>query len=78
VPQVQRVADLDWPVTAPVSIVDGLVLLGGADGTLRALRTDGAEAWRLQLRWPVELGVLTLPDGMVAAGGDGDLHRYGR
>jgi outer membrane protein assembly factor BamB len=78
VPQVQRVADLDWPVTAPVSIVDGLVLLGGADGTLRAMRTDGTEAWRLQLRWPVELGVLTLPDGMVAAGGDGDLHRYGR
>jgi outer membrane protein assembly factor BamB len=77
-PQAERVAELDWPVTAPVSIVDGLVLLGGADGTLRALRTDGSEAWRLQLRWPVELGVLRLSDGMVAAGGDGDLHRYGR
>lgn len=76
--EAQRVAELDWPVTAPVSIVGGLVLLGGADGTLRALRTDGTEAWRLQLRWPVDVGVLTLPDGMVAAGGDGDLHRYGR
>jgi outer membrane protein assembly factor BamB len=77
-PEAQRVAELHWPVTAPVSIVDGLVLLGGADGTLRALRTDGTEAWRLQLRWPVEVGVVTLPDGMLAAGGDGDLHRYGR
>jgi outer membrane protein assembly factor BamB len=77
-PQADRVAELDWPVTAPVSIVDGLVLLGGADGRLRALHSDGSEAWRLQLRWPVELGVLTLPDGMVVAGGDGDLHRYGR
>ena len=77
-PKAQRVAELDWPVTAPVSILDGLVLLGGADGTLRALRTDGTEAWRLQLRWPVEVGVVTLPDGMLAAGGDGDLHRYGR
>ncbi len=77
-PEARRVAELDWPVTAPVSIVDGQVLLGGADGTLRALRTDGSEAWRLQLRWPVEVGVLRLPDGMVAAGGDGDLHRYGR
>lgn len=77
-PEAERVAELDWPVTAPVSIVDGLVLLGGADGTLRALRTDGSEAWRVQLRWPVELGVLELSDGMVAAGGDGDLHRYGR
>jgi outer membrane protein assembly factor BamB len=77
-PRFDRIAELDWPVTAPVSIVEGLVLLGGADGTLRAFRTDGGEAWRLQLRWPVELGVLTLPDGMVAAGGDGDLHRYSR
>jgi hypothetical protein len=77
-PEAERVAELDWPVTAPVSIVDGLVLLGGADGSLRALRTDGTEAWRLQLRWPVEVGVLSLNDGMVAVGGDGDLHRYGR
>jgi len=74
----ERVAELDWPVTAPVTIMDGLLLLGGADGTLRALRTDGAEAWRLQLRWPVELGVVLLQDGMLAVGGDGDLHRYSR
>jgi outer membrane protein assembly factor BamB len=76
--QAERVAELDWPVTAPVSIVNGLILLGGADGGLRAFRPDGTEAWRLQLRWPVELGVVLLDDGMLAAGGDGDLHRYGR
>ncbi len=72
------VAELDWPVTAPVTVADGLVLLGGADGTLRALRSDGSEAWRLQLRWPVELGPLPLADGLLAVGGDGDLHRYRR
>jgi len=72
------VAELDWPVTAPVTVVDGLVLLGGADGILRALRPDGTEAWRLQLRWPVELGPLPLADGILAIGGDGDLHRYRR
>jgi len=72
------IAALDWPVTAPVTVLDGLVLLGGADGTLRALRPDGSEAWRLQLRWPIELGPLPLPDGMLAVGGDGDLHRYRR
>jgi outer membrane protein assembly factor BamB len=77
-PRADRVADLDWPVTAPVTVVDGLILLGGADGTLRALRPDGSEAWRLQLRWPVELGVLLLDDGLLAVGGDGDIHRYGR
>jgi outer membrane protein assembly factor BamB len=72
------VAELHWPVTAPVTVVDGLVLLGGADGILRALRPDGTEAWRLQLRWPVELGPLPLADGILAIGGDGDLHRYRR
>ena len=72
------VAELDWPVTSPVTVLDGLVLLGGADGTLRALRPDGTEAWRLQLRWPVELGPLPLDDGLLAVGGDGDLHRYRR
>jgi eukaryotic-like serine/threonine-protein kinase len=77
-PRAERVAELDWPITAPVTIVDGLILLGGADGMLRALRADGTEAWRLQLRWPVELGVVVLQDGMLAAGGDGDLHRYNR
>jgi outer membrane protein assembly factor BamB len=74
----ERVAELDWPVTAPVTIANGLILLGGADGALRALRSDGTEAWRLQLRWPVEVGVVLLDDGMLAAGGDGDLHRYSR
>jgi outer membrane protein assembly factor BamB len=77
-PVAEKVIELDWPVTAPVATLDGLVLLGGADGTLRALHPDGEEAWRLQLRWPIELGPLPLPDGLLAAGGDGDLHRYRR
>lgn len=72
------VAELEWPVTAPVTVLDGLVLLGGADGTLRALRPDGSEAWRLQLQLPVELGPLPLADGLLAIGGDGALHRYRR
>jgi outer membrane protein assembly factor BamB len=72
------VVALDWPVTAPVTVADGLLLLGGADGIVRALRSDGHEAWRLQLWRPVELGPLRLPDGILAVGGDGDLHRYRR
>jgi outer membrane protein assembly factor BamB len=77
-PAAARIAELDWPVTSSVVLLDGLVLLGGADGILRALRPDGSEVWRLQLRWPVELGPLPLDDGMLAIGGDGDLHRYRR
>jgi outer membrane protein assembly factor BamB len=77
-PRAERLADLDWPVTAPVTVVDGVILLGGADGTLRAFHPDGKEAWRLQLRWPVELGVTLVDGGMLAVGGDGDVHRYRR
>lgn len=75
-PTAQQVVELDWPVTAPVSVVDDQILLGGADGALRALRTDGTEVWRVQLWRPVELGPLPLEDGLLAIGGNGDLHRY--
>jgi outer membrane protein assembly factor BamB len=72
----EPVVELEWPVTAPVTIVDGQILLGGADGLLRALRPDGAELWRVQLWRPIELGPVALDDGLVAIGGAGDLHRY--
>jgi outer membrane protein assembly factor BamB len=74
----ERIVELDWPVTAPVSILDRLILLGGADGTIRALQPAGAERWRVTLWRPVELSPLPLGDGLVAAGGRGDLHRYRR
>ena len=74
----ERIVELDWPVTAPVSILDGLILLGGADGTIRALDAGGTERWRVALWRPVELRPLPLDDGLVAAGGRGDLHRYRR
>jgi outer membrane protein assembly factor BamB len=75
-PQATPVVALDWPVTAPVTILDGQILLGGADGEIRALSPAGREQWRLQIWRPVELGPMPLNDGMLAVGGDGDLHRY--
>ncbi len=72
----EPVVELDWPVTTPVTIVDGQILLGGADGLLRALTLDGEEVWRVQLWRPVELGPVALDDGIIAIGGAGDLHRY--
>jgi outer membrane protein assembly factor BamB len=75
-PVLERIVELDWPVTASISVVDGHLLLGGADGTVRALTPDGREAWRLQLWRPVELSPLALEDGLLAIGGNGDLHRY--
>jgi outer membrane protein assembly factor BamB len=75
-PTPERVVELDWPVTAPLSVVDDEILLGGADGELRALRPDGTEAWRVRLWRPIELGPVALDDGLLAIGGNGDLHRY--
>ena len=69
---------MSWtgPSRRPLTAVDGELLLGGADGILRALRPDGTEAWRIQLWSPVELSPVALDDGILAIGGNGDLHRY--
>ena len=77
-PKAKPIARLDWPVTAPVTVLGGQILLGGADGTIRALRSDGTEIWRVRVWRPVELSPVPMPDGLVAIGGNGDLHRYRR
>lgn len=74
-PTLKMLASLDWPVTTPVTIAHRQILLGGADGTIRALRPDGSEIWRVRIWRPVELGPLALQDGLVALGGNGDIHR---
>ncbi|HKU60654.1 MAG TPA: PQQ-binding-like beta-propeller repeat protein [Gemmatimonadales bacterium] len=76
--RVERIVELNWPITAPVTIVHRQILLGGADGTIRALDPAGKERWRISLWRPIELGPLPLDDGMVAIGGRGDLHRFRR
>jgi outer membrane protein assembly factor BamB len=75
-PRPERVVELEWPITAPVTVLDHQILLGGADGTLRAFRADGTETWRVQLWRPIELRPVALEDGLIAIGGNGDLHRY--
>jgi len=75
-PLLKRIASLRWPVTTPVTILDRQILLGGADGTIRALRTDGKEIWRVRVWRPVEVGPVALSDGLLAIGGNGDLHRF--
>jgi outer membrane protein assembly factor BamB len=75
-PVLKNLVTLDWPVTTPLTIVHRQLLLGGADGIIRALRTDGSEIWRVRVWRPVELGPVALSDGLVALGGNGDLHRF--
>jgi outer membrane protein assembly factor BamB len=75
-PLLKQLTSLDWPVTTPVTISDRQILIGGADGIIRALRTDGTEIWRVRVWRPVELGPVVLSDGLLAVGGNGDLHRF--
>jgi eukaryotic-like serine/threonine-protein kinase len=75
-PKARQIAALDWAVTTPLTALNRNLLLGGADGIIRALRIDGSEVWRVRVWRPVELGPVPLPDGLVAVGGNGDLHRY--
>jgi outer membrane protein assembly factor BamB len=77
-PALKTLVRLRWPVTSPVAIAGHQILLGGADGVIRALRTDGTEVWRVRVWRPVELGPVPLDDGVLALGGNGDLHRFRR
>jgi len=77
-PLPRQIAALDWPITSPVTVSGQQIILGGADGTIRALRSDGSEIWRVRVWRPVEIGTMPLPDGLLAIGGDGDLHRFRR
>jgi outer membrane protein assembly factor BamB len=75
-PTLKIVARLDWPVTSSVTLAGRQILLGGADGVIRALKPDGHEIWRMRVWRPVELGPVPLTDGLLAVGGNGDLHRF--
>jgi outer membrane protein assembly factor BamB len=75
-PELQKIVSLDWAVTTPVTIAGRQILLGGADGIIRALRLDGTEIWRVRVWRPVELGPVPLGDGLLALGGNGDMHRF--
>jgi outer membrane protein assembly factor BamB len=77
-PAAEPIATLEWPITAPVAILGRQIVLGGADGVIRALRPDGREIWRVRVWRPVEFSPIPLADGLLAIGGNGDLHRYRR
>lgn len=72
---VERFAEMADPVSAPPTPWHGWVLVGMADGTLRALGPDGVEAWRVAVGRPLVEPPVVLPDGIVIIGGRGDIHR---
>ena len=70
------VVALHWPVTGAPAVVGNLILVGGADGNVRALRHDGSEAWRLALYQPIEIAPLAVEGGVLTFDGNGDIARY--
>lgn len=71
----ELVSRLDRPVTAPLTVYGHWIMVGGADGVLRAIDPDGSQAWELALWRPIAVPPVALPDGFVAFGGIGDMHR---
>ncbi|NNG14905.1 MAG: PQQ-binding-like beta-propeller repeat protein [Gemmatimonadales bacterium] len=75
-PRAMVIAALHWPVTAPPVRFRQWVLVGGADGVIRAIDDAGLEAWRLPVWQPVRMSPVVLSDGILAIGGRGDISRY--
>lgn len=73
--KLERFAALADPVSAPPTPWREWLLVGMADGTLRALDADGVEAWRVAVGRPLVQPPIVLPDGIVIVGGRGDVHR---
>lgn len=72
----RRVIGFDAPITTGVAPIADLLVVGGADGVLRGLTRDGRTAWRVNLSWNITVDPVPVPGGFLAAGGDGDLHRF--
>jgi eukaryotic-like serine/threonine-protein kinase len=62
-------------LTSPVMVGDWIVA-GSADGVVHGFALDGTIGWRVPISGPIEVSPLVLPDGFLAIGGRGDLHRY--
>ncbi len=71
-----RIAHLNWALTSGPVLADGLLLVGGADGTLRGLDHSGAERWRVAAWRPIDVPPIALTAGFIVVGGNGDFHRY--
>jgi outer membrane protein assembly factor BamB len=73
-----RLARLGWPLTAGPVLLDSLLLVGGADGTVRALDRAGHDVWRVAMWRPVDVPPIALERGLLMIGGNGDFHLYAR
>ena len=74
----ELLARIAGPVTSGIARVGDQLVVGGADGILRGFSSAGREVWRTTLSWNITVTAVPLPDGFIAIGGDGDVHRFRR
>ena len=72
----RRITGFDAPITTGVTPIEDQLIVGGADGVLRGITPDGRTAWLVNLSWNITVDPVAVPGGFLAAGGDGDLHRF--
>lgn len=75
-PVAEKLIALRSPFLASPALVNDWLVVGGVDGELYAFTLDGVVAWQTTISAPVEFPPFVLPDGFLAVGGRGDLHRY--
>jgi outer membrane protein assembly factor BamB len=66
------------PITAPLSIWDGALLIGDARGVLSAYDEDGTIRWRLAVGKPLEMAPIGFQGDLIVLGGRGDVHRFSK
>jgi outer membrane protein assembly factor BamB len=74
-PRLEKVVALRWAVTAPPVRFGNAIVLGGADGSLRAYELDGRERWRMTIWRPVDVAPVVVSGALIAVGGNGDIYR---
>jgi outer membrane protein assembly factor BamB len=76
-PELEQLVALDRPITGSPALAGDWLLIGGANGDLLALTSDGTEAWHVPVGRPVEIAPLLLNDStLFSIGGQGQLSRY--
>ncbi len=76
-PTLERVADLELPVTTEPIFLRNWILMGAADGDLHAIDSTGAEAWKVRVGRPVEVAPFLMNDStLFGVGAEGQLSRY--
>lgn len=75
-PSTTTVTSLERSLTSGVSRMGNLLLVGAADGRIHALSDDGEEQWRVRVWPPADVTPLAVDGGVLAAGGDGDIHYF--